>query len=119
MLGPGVLGLVLAALLGGAGGWLGARLSWTLPDLVLWPLTLGLALLALLEIPLMLVALRRLEGVPRGMVRGLALAFVAFAGVYGGGILLLGGAPWLGWGVVGTGLVRLGGALWAENRRKG
>jgi hypothetical protein len=110
--------LLANALLAALAAWLvtSGRLEPLLPFPAIVPLLVAVfSLFSLAEIPVMVVALRRLaveRAGNRGIVLGLNALYVFFAAVYGLPVLLLSGN--LGWGLAlcGLGVVRLASSLW-------
>jgi len=118
LLWTGLAGLLANALLAALAAWLvtSGRLKPLLPyPTIVLLLVAVFGLFSLAEIPIMIVALRRLaierQG-NRGVVLGLNALYVFFAAVYGVPVLLLSGH--LGWGFLlcGLGVVRLVSSLW-------
>jgi hypothetical protein len=117
LLWSGLAGLVLDGLLATVATWLvaGGLIRPPLPQpLVVLLVVVILGGISLVEIPLMVFALRHLAAdQPRNrrLLPGLNAVYVFFAGIYGTPVLLLTGNLTWGWILCGLGLVRLATSL--------
>jgi hypothetical protein len=118
LLWTGLAGLLANASAAAVAAWLvtSGRLKPPLPNPAIVLLIVAVfGVFSLAEIPVMVVALRRLaveRAGNRGVVLGLNALYVFFAAVYGLPVLLLTGSLGGGFTLCGLGVVRLASSLW-------